>query len=241
MEFTSERVLPREDLWNLYQEHLCRYHFAKKYVQGKKVLDAGCGEGYGTDLLADLAHEITGIDISEEAIRHAQKKYRKNNLSFKTLDCTNLKFLDEKFDVIVSFEVLEHVEHYELFLSGIKDVLKCGGIAIISSPNVLYSTRRNLPKHPFHVKEFEPEELRELLSLHFSDVRLFGEWNKSRFEKYKSLIKKFDKLNLLFPMLRMIKRLVYGNKPVYKISVDEFSIEENNLDDAPVILAVCRN
>jgi len=63
LEFTSERVLPREDLWYLYQEHLCRYNFAKKFVQGKKVLDAGCGEGYGTDLLADIAAEITGIEI----------------------------------------------------------------------------------------------------------------------------------------------------------------------------------
>jgi len=159
------------------------------------------------------------------------------------MDCTKLEFLTEKFDVVVSFEVLEHVDHYLPFLIGIRDVLKVGGIAVISTPNALYSTRRNLPKHPFHVKEFEPEELKGLLSLYFSDINLFGQWDRTRLEKIKSIVRRLDVLNLsakVFPLLKRLIKLIFGKNQMFKVSADEFSIEEDNLEDAPVLLAVCK-
>ena len=243
MEFTSERVLPREDLWALYQEHLCRYNYAKKYVQNKKVLDAGCGEGYGTDLLAGFAKDITGVDISDEAVQHALNKYKRSNLKYLRMDCTKLEFPEETFDAVISFEVIEHVNDFRPFLSGVKKVMKKDGLAIISSPNALYSIRRDLPKHPFHIKEFEPEEFRQELLKYFSDVKLFGQWDKSFVERLRLAVRKYDVLNIrskILPLLRRMKQLVYGKKQLLMVSAEEFSIEEDNCDDAPVLLAVCR-
>lgn len=119
MKFTGERCILGESGKVLEAEHLNRYKFASEYIQDKKVLDIGCGTGYGTALLALKAKKIVGvdIDISKEAINYAKNNYSKKNIEFYVGNATNLNFLkDEEFDAIVSFETIEHMRQSNIYL-----------------------------------------------------------------------------------------------------------------------------
>ena len=102
LEFTGERFTP-ECVREIWYEHYHRYAFAQILVKDKKVLDAACGEGYGSDILAETAKQVTGIDIDSKSIEHASNRYKKDNLSYKHESCTQLSFTDNSFDVVVSF------------------------------------------------------------------------------------------------------------------------------------------
>ena len=82
-EYTGERFLPKDCKGEMEIEHYQRYRFAAAFVEGKKVLDAACGEGYGSSILSEKAKEVTGLDISAETVENANKKYGKENLSFR--------------------------------------------------------------------------------------------------------------------------------------------------------------
>jgi len=160
--------------------HLATYAFAKKYMDGKKVLDLGCGSGYGTFGLSSSCKHITGVDISEEAILYAKSKYSKPNLNFVNIDDiqeTKLPFKDESFDMVISFQVIEHIPNTNEFLSEAKRVLKTEGILIIATPNRenrLFGFQR--PWNIFHVKEFSGLSLKKYLCKYFSEekIQTFG-------------------------------------------------------------------
>ena len=135
LEFTGERFTPEceREIW---YEHLHRYAFAAQWSHGARILDAACGEGYGSALLAGAADSVTGVDISAEAIQHARRRYgHLENLQFETADCTSLPFGDGEFDQVVSFETLEHLAGQEALLAEFRRVLKHDGFLIISSPD----------------------------------------------------------------------------------------------------------
>ncbi|MEO7916253.1 MAG: class I SAM-dependent methyltransferase, partial [Dokdonella sp.] len=118
LEFTGERFTP-ECVREIWYEHWHRYAFARSFCAGKRVLDAACGEGYGSNLLADVAAEVVGVDLSEQAIKHARARYgTRQNLRFESADATALPDLGERFDIIVSFETLEHLQAQEALLAG---------------------------------------------------------------------------------------------------------------------------
>ncbi|QFG01088.1 glycosyltransferase [Psychrobacillus glaciei] len=177
MDFTGERFIPNviEEDDEIKSEHLQRYQSIKDLVKGKVVLDAACGEGYGSDILANQAQKIYGIDIDSESISHAEQKYIKPNLQFLTGSIDKLPFEDSFFDIIISFETIEHVEEYvqNLFLKEIKRVMKEDGILIISTPNKKIYTDERKYKNPFHVKEFYEEEFYGFLKPHFNSVEFF--------------------------------------------------------------------
>src|SRR3712207_6038224 len=104
-----ERVVQGRVPVYLFQQHAARYQFIRDTVRGKRVLDMGCGDGYGCDYLAQHASSVVGIDISQETIVQAQTRYQRPNLTFTTMDSTNLSFPAAHFDVVCSFEVIEHV------------------------------------------------------------------------------------------------------------------------------------
>ena len=174
LQFTGERFTP-ECVREIWYEHWHRYAFALSLARGKRVLDAACGEGYGSNLLAGVAAEVVGVDISDEAIAHARVRYQRDNLSFATGDAAALTFSDQRFDLIVSFETLEHLYEQEALVAGFARMLAPGGVLLISSPDKRTYSEIAGFRNEFHVRELYREELMSLLGAHFPEIRLYGQ------------------------------------------------------------------
>ncbi|MCB1571321.1 MAG: class I SAM-dependent methyltransferase, partial [Xanthomonadales bacterium] len=134
LEFTGERFTP-ECVREIWYEHWHRYAFAMPLCRDKRVLDAACGEGYGSDLLAGVAAEVLGLDISEAAVAHASKRYgNRGNLHFETGDASALGFDDACFDVVVPLETLDHLDAQDRLVAGFAPVLREAGLLLIPPP-----------------------------------------------------------------------------------------------------------
>lgn len=131
-----ERVEPGTLSWELYRgDHLQRYHFFASLAKNKVVLDAACGAGYGSNILAESgAQKVYGIDIDKEMILKNKQRYPNPKITFISLPCEEIDKLPEKFDVIVSFETVEHLANPELFLKRPK---KCSNPKGFSSAQLL--------------------------------------------------------------------------------------------------------
>lgn len=176
-EFTGERVVPGEvdiDLWN---EHFSRYAFAARLARRKRVLDVGSGTGYGSAELANTAVSVTGIDVSGEAVAYATEKYARPNLIFQEASATALPFADGSFDLVVAFEVIEHLTNWADLIREARRVLAPGGQFVVSTPNKAYyaESRRLTGPNPFHEHEFEYEEFKQALEAEFPHTLLFTE------------------------------------------------------------------
>jgi SAM-dependent methyltransferase len=180
---TTERITideyqSSEGDYLIYVLHAATYDFARPYVEGRTVLDFGCGTGYGTAGLAEVAADITGVDIAPEAVEHARARYQGDTLRFETIgsiETTDLPFEDDTFDVVVSFQVIEHVDAVDRYLSEIRRVLRPGGTFLCVTPDrTLRLFPGQQPWNEFHVTEYAPAELGTLLSSTFADVELFG-------------------------------------------------------------------
>ena len=133
--FTGERFTP-ECVREIWYEHWHRYAFAQRFAAGKRVLDAACGEGYGTAMLAGVAAHAFGVDIDATSVAHAQARYAgRANLEYRQADVTQLPFADRSFDVVVSFETLEHLAAQEQLLREFSRVLADDGVLVLSSPD----------------------------------------------------------------------------------------------------------
>jgi SAM-dependent methyltransferase len=174
-EFSGERVIPGKvdvDLWN---EHLSRYLFASRLCRFKKVIDLGCGSGYGSAELAKKAESVVGVDVSEEAVAEAKVQYTAANLQFQVASLEALPFADGSFQLGVCFEVIEHLSEYRTLLAEARRVLAPGGQLVISTPNIkFYAESRKLDgPNPFHEHEFTYEEFREVLGEFFEHQTFF--------------------------------------------------------------------
>jgi len=175
LEFTGERFTP-ECVREIWYEHWHRYVFARAFAPGRRVLDAACGEGYGSAMLAAAAVSVLGLDIADAAVAHARQRYAQHaNLRFEQGDCTALTCADAQFDMIVSFETLEHVAAQEALIAGFARTLAPGGLLIVSSPDKRTYSEKSGFRNEFHVRELYREELLELLRPHFPFVRLYGQ------------------------------------------------------------------
>src|SRR2546427_581269 len=105
---------------------------------GRRVLDAGCGSGYGADLLVREAREVLGIDISDDAIDYARRHYRADNLRFERASCLEIPAPDGSFDLVMAFELIEHLADWQAFLREVRRVLAPGGQFLVSTPNQRY-------------------------------------------------------------------------------------------------------
>ena len=182
---TGERTLPdvpEENYW--YRRHLVVYEWIAARVAGRaaagpdggapqQVVDLACGEGYGTAVLSRVAAEAVGVDANPEAHEHARLRYTDDRTRFVR---TLVETFDEPCDVLVFLQTIEHVQDPDAILARFTELLRPGGEAVISTPNLLTLAPPGAEKseNPWHVKEYRADEYRELLQRHFGSVELFG-------------------------------------------------------------------
>jgi 2-polyprenyl-3-methyl-5-hydroxy-6-metoxy-1,4-benzoquinol methylase len=123
VDFTGERVVPDQVNINLWNEHVARYAFASRLCESRRVLDAGCGTGYGTAELAITAMHVTAIDMADDALRYAAEHFTRTNVSWARASVTALPFAPALFDLVVAFEVIEHLEDWQSLLDEVKRVI----------------------------------------------------------------------------------------------------------------------
>lgn len=172
--FTGERFTP-ECVREIAYEHWHRYAFAMSLVAGKTVLDAACGEGFGAALLSKKAASVNAVDIDAASIEHATSRYgSQSNLVFRQADVTQLDSLpDDSFDVITSFETLEHVMDHDRMLEGFKRVLKPDGLLLVSTPDKKNYTDASGVVNPHHVRELYFDEFSSLIDRYFPAKKIY--------------------------------------------------------------------
>lgn len=159
----------------LHLIHLKAYETAAEISRGKSVLDWGCNMGYGMEILANTASSIAGLDLSERAVIAARRRLGAKATEIQFYKGTRCDFDDQAFDVVTSFQVIEHISDYDNYFGEILRVLRPGGLAIFTTPNALLRLApRMRPWNQFHIHEFAPSELRELLITRFPSVIIHG-------------------------------------------------------------------
>jgi SAM-dependent methyltransferase len=173
--FTGERFTP-ECAGGIWYEHWHRYALVRDWVAGKVVLDAACGEGYGSAFLAEAAGKVIGVDVSASAISHARAKYgAKPNLEYIEASVTAIPLPDASVDVVVSFETIEHLTEQEAMLAEFRRVLRPEGFLVLSAPNrPVYSEEKNY-RNEYHVREHDRPELAALLTSGFPQSLWFAQ------------------------------------------------------------------
>ena len=178
LEFTGERFVPEveaDHAADITTEHLHRYLIARELASGKVVLDIACGEGYGSAMLAGVASRVIGVDISEEAVAHARRKYVNDNLEYREGRADDIPLPDGSVDLVVSFETIEHHDKHAEMIAEIHRVLRPAGLLIMSSPDKREYSDVTGYSNPYHLKELYLEEFATLLGQHFQSVAMLGQ------------------------------------------------------------------
>lgn len=161
---TGERTVPgiaEENYW--FRRHEAAYEWLLPIVAGLRVLEVGCGEGYGTAMLAGSAASIVGVDYDALTATHAAATYPR--AAFVRGNLAALPFADGSFDALVTLQVIEHVWNHREFVAECLRVLRPGGVLVVTTPNRLtFSPGSDVPLNPFHTKEFTAAELAQLLA-----------------------------------------------------------------------------
>jgi len=171
MDFTGECFVPGKAPPRMQADHLARYEFAARHVQRLNVLDIACGAGYGSAMLAQAgAAHVDAVDISEQAIAYAREHYAGDTIDFQVGDIYSFERA-ARYDLIVSFETIEHVDDYHAALRNLARLLRPGGRLIVSSPNRPLTspharTLHDKPSNHYHVHEFTIAELTAALLEH---------------------------------------------------------------------------
>lgn len=236
---------------------VARYNIVIPFIKGKDVLDIGSGLGFGANYLVEhKARKVVGIDYSESAVEYARKSFSSENLEFVVMDAINISFPDECFDVIVAYEVIEHlpVRYHGDFLKSVARLLKRGGRFFISTPRKKpISFSKPTTFYAYHTKEFDPLELNEILSRYFSDISLKGlRLVNENYLKMEERMKKALIYRLIFVVGRSrlardlssffplwLRRKVSGEDQLPKTVPSDFIVSDelNACDD---LIALCR-
>jgi 2-polyprenyl-3-methyl-5-hydroxy-6-metoxy-1,4-benzoquinol methylase len=250
-EITSEEITSDNPI---HQRLFKAYVVARDYVKGD-VLEVGCGEGRGIDLLTANTRTFTAVDKIKPAIDNLQKKHPSARLiSMNIPPLTGLA--DNAYDVVISFQVIEHIENDSLFLQEIHRVLKPGGTALLTTPNRKLSLTRN----PWHIREYLPVELEQLAQKFFSHTEMKGITGNhkvmSYYEENKKSVRRFtrwDFLNLQHRMPASLLRIPYeilnrwnrnklqssGNELVQSIKHEDYMVT-NDATNALDLLLILR-
>jgi SAM-dependent methyltransferase len=234
LELTGERTLPdvpEENYW--YRRHVAVYEWIAERCAGLRVADLACGEGYGSNLLAERAAAVIGVDANPEAHEHARARYRRSNLRFRR---ELVEDFDEPVDAVVFLQTIEHIHEPGRLLARIAEVAP---VAYISTPNRLTLAPPGAEKseNPWHLREYDPGEYRELLEPHFERVEILGLFHARKLRAHELAIRLgWDRIH---PPLRLTKPF-YG-RFIPAISASDFRLRTADLDRALDFVAICRS
>ncbi|HEY1355817.1 MAG TPA: class I SAM-dependent methyltransferase [Solirubrobacterales bacterium] len=232
---TGERTLPDvpdENYW--FRRHLVVYEWIAERVAGKRVVDMACGEGYGSDLLAGSAASVVGVDANPEAHEHARLRYVRPNLRFER---DLVESFSEPCDAVVFLQTIEHVEDAGAILDHFRSMLGPGGVAYVSTPNLLTLAPEGAEKsdNPWHVHEYRAEEFGAVCRDHFDRVEVLGLFHARRLRAHEIAIRLgWDRVHRA---LRLTKPFYDRFTP--SISTSDFELRPASLDRALDFLAVC--
>jgi SAM-dependent methyltransferase len=236
LSLTGERTLPdvpEENYW--YQRHLVVYQWIARRVAGLEVVDMACGEGYGSDVLSRRAARVTGVDANPEAHEHARLRYRRGNLSFKR---DMVEMYRQPCDALVFLQTIEHLQDPKGALEHFRSLIRPGGVAYVSTPNVLTLAPKGAERsgNPWHIREYRAAEFRDLCQGVFTGVELLGLFHARKLRVHELALRAgWDSVHTRLGV----------TKPFYDrftpaISVHDFRIGERNLDKALDFIAVLR-
>jgi 2-polyprenyl-3-methyl-5-hydroxy-6-metoxy-1,4-benzoquinol methylase len=232
---TGERTLPdvpEENYW--YRRHLVVYEWIAARVGGLRVVDMACGEGYGSNVLAATAASAVGVDANPEAHEHARLRYPCSNLRFER---DLVEDFSEPCDAVVFLQTIEHVQDAGAILEHFKSILAPGGVAYVSTPNLLTLAPPGAEKsdNPWHVHEYRAEEFRRLCEAQFPRVELFGLFHARKLRAHELALKLgWDEAHR---RLGLTSRFYDRFTPA--IAASDFVLRQGELDKALDFLAVC--
>jgi ubiquinone/menaquinone biosynthesis C-methylase UbiE len=187
LEVSGERMIEGAyvrslDAYVIYIMHTASYAFAQRFCAGSSVLDLGCGSGYGAARIAEKAAYVHGVDVDGGAVEFARDRYGRDNLEFSKIESGQpLPFHDQSYDVVLSFQVIEHVSDHDAYLAEARRVLKQGGVILVITPDrrhrLLPGQR---PWNRWHVREYSESQLSQLMGRHFAieaSLKMGAEWN----------------------------------------------------------------
>lgn len=232
---TGERTLPdlpEENYW--YRRHLVVYEWIAQRVTGMRVVDMACGEGYGSNVLAARAASVVGVDANPEAHEHARLRYVRPNLRFER---DLVESFGEPCDAVVFLQTIEHVQDAGAILAHFKSMLEPGGVAFVSTPNVLTLAPAGAERsdNPWHVHEYRAAEFRALCEAQFAQVELLGLFHAGKLRAHELAIRLgWDHVH---KRLGLTKRFYDRFTPA--ISSSDFVLRAGDLDRALDFVAVC--
>jgi SAM-dependent methyltransferase len=236
LSLTGERTLPdvpAENYW--YRRHLVVYRWIAERCRGLDVVDMACGEGYGSDVLAQRAARVTGVDANPEAHDHARLKYSRPGVRFAR---DLVETFDEPCDAVVFLQTIEHVQNPAEILEHFRSMLRPGGVAFLSTPNVLTLAPEGAEKsgNPWHVKEYRAAEFRALCESVFPSVEMLGLFHARKLRLHELAIERgWDDLHR---RLGITERFYEWFTPA--ISERDFALRPQPLDRALDFVAVLR-
>jgi SAM-dependent methyltransferase len=238
LSLTGERTLPdvpAENYW--YRRHLVVYEWIAEQVRGQRVLDMACGEGYGANVLARSAAEVVGVDANPDAHEHARLRYTPPNLQFERALVETYGEPDT-FDTVVFLQTIEHVQDPAAVLTHFQALLAPGGVAYVSTPNLLTLAPAGAEKsgNPWHLKEYRTGEFEALCTSVFESVEMLGLFHAGKLRAHGLALKLgWDRVH---PLLRITQPFYDRFTPA--IATSDFALRPGPLDQALDFIAVCR-
>jgi SAM-dependent methyltransferase len=232
LELTGERTLPdvpEENYW--FRRHLAVYEWIAVRCAGLRVVDLACGEGYGADVLATTASDVIGVDANPEAYEHARARYRRPNLSFER---GLVEDFDTERDAVVFLQTIEHIHEPGRLLDRIAEAAP---VAYISTPNRLTLAPPGAEKsdNPWHLREYDAGQYRQLLEPHFSRVEILGLFHARRLRAHELAIRAgWDRVH---SALRLTKP--FYDRFVPSITARDFRLRDDGLERALDFIAIC--
>ena len=205
-----ERLVPGTLEWDLYRhEHEQRYRFFSNMYRGLDVLDAACGVGYGSAIIARSgARSVTGVDIDPDAVGYAEKHFGGAATKYRTLSVEDLAKLGESFDLVVSFETIEHLKDPVGFIRTVRSVLRPGGRFVCSTPNRDFAGKAEGYVNPYHLSELSFDEFTAAFGEWFA---IDGRYHQSHSESYRRHIQLLGEFDRVAKAVRFSKLLRLEN------------------------------